>query len=143
RVAEVLERQRVLGEPRLTGEARDVAERDHEVVVLERALARAEARRGCHALLVEVDSVHGAGVEVRAWAEPPDRRDRVEEADAAGDDLGQHRLEHDVVVAADEPELDAATPDLALQKLLERQRRVDASEAAAEDKNASGPISHA
>src|SRR2546422_2795553 len=143
RVAEVLERQRVLGEPGLTREARYVAERDHGVVVLERALARAEARRRGHTLPVEIDLVHGARIEVRARAEAPDRRDRVEDSDTAGDHLGEHRLKDDVVVAADEPELDAAVPDLALQELLEGQRRVDAAEATAEDEDAGGPISHA
>src|SRR5256885_334518 len=132
----------VLGEPGLTREARDVAERDHEVVVLERALARAEARRRRHTLPVEIDLVHGTRVEVRARAEAPDRRDRVEDSDTAGDHLGEHRLEDDVVVAADEPELDAAVPDLALQELLEGQRRVDAAEATAEDEDADGSISH-
>src|SRR5437660_327940 len=142
RVAEVFERQRVLGEPGLTREARDVAERDHEVVVLERALARAEARRRRHTLPVEIDLVHGTRVEVRARAQAPDRRDRVEDPDTAGDHLGEHRLEDDVVVAADEPELDAAVPDLALQDLLEGQRRVDAAEATAEDEDADGSVSH-
>src|SRR3989441_10788173 len=49
--------------------------------------------------------------------------------------LRQHRLEDDVIVAADEPELDAAVPELALEKLLEGQRRIDAAEAAAEDED--------
>src|SRR2546430_8312726 len=94
-------------------------------------------------LPVGIDLVHGARVEVRARAEAPDRRDRVEDSDTAGDHLGEHRLKDDVVVAADEPELDAAVPDLALQELLEGQRRVDAAEATAEDEDADGSISHA
>src|SRR2546430_8274675 len=94
-------------------------------------------------LPVEIDLVHGARIEVRARAEAPDRRDRVEDSDTAGDHLGEHRLKDDVVVAADEPELDAVVPDLALQELLEGQRRVDAAEATAEDEDAGGPISHA
>src|SRR2546425_7459525 len=51
------------------------------------------------------------------------------------DHLRQHRLEDDVIVAADEPELDAAFAELALEKLLEGQRRIDAAETAAEDED--------
>src|SRR2546430_17051190 len=94
-------------------------------------------------LPVEIDLVHGARIEVRARAEAPDRRDRVEDSDTAGDHLGEHRLEDDVVVAADEPELDAAVPDLALQDLLEGQRRVDPPEATPEGEDADGPAGHA
>ncbi len=82
-------------------------------------------------------------VEVRARAEPPDRRDRVDDADAAGDYLWEHRLEDHVVVAVDEPELDAAASQFTPEELLERQRRVDAAEAAAKDEDSNGPVSHA
>src|SRR2546425_3849890 len=74
------------------------------VVVLERALARAEARGCGHPFPVELDLLHAARVEVRARAEAPDRRDRVEDPDTPRDHLRQHRLEDDVIVAADEPE---------------------------------------
>src|SRR5262249_27616406 len=64
------------------------------------------------------------------------RRDRVDDADAARNHLGQHRLEDDVVVPADEPELDLAAVELGSEKPLQRQRRVDAAEASAKHEDA-------
>ena len=139
RVAEILERQRVLGEAGLAGEARHVAEGDHEVVVLEEELLRAEARRRDHALAPEVDALDRPRVEVRARAQPPDRRDGVQDPDAPRDHLRQHRLEHDVVVAAHQPQLDLAARELGLEELLEGQGRVDTAEAAAQDQDPGRP----
>ena len=133
RVAEVLEGQRVLGEAGLAREARHVAERDDEVVVLERQRPRPEAGAHGDDLVLEVDRLHRACVEVRARAEPADRRNDVEDPDAPGDDLGEHGLEHEVVVLVDERDLDVR---VVLQELLEGDGGVDAAEASPEDQNA-------
>ena len=87
---------------------------------------------------LEVDALDGARVEVGPGAEPADRGDRVHDPDAARDHLGEHRLEDDVVVPADEPELHFAAVELTPEQLLERQRGVDAAEAATEDDDARG-----
>src|SRR5262245_39113255 len=89
--------------------------------------------------MIEIDRLDGARIEIGVRTEPANRCDRVEQADRAGDDLGQHRLEHEVVLAADQPELDVATSNVGLQKLLERQRCVDAAEAAAENEDPRWP----
>src|SRR5262249_40084536 len=73
----------------------------------------------------------------RGRAEPADRRDRVEEADAPRDDFRQHGLEDHVVLAADQPQLHHALAQLARQELLEGERGVHAAEAAAQDQDAS------
>src|SRR5207247_4816075 len=82
---------------------------------------------------VEVDPLDGAGVEMRLGAEPPNRGDRVEQADASRDHLRQHRLEGEVVLPAHERDLDVV---LAPEQLLERRGRVDPPEAPADDKHA-------
>ena len=56
---------------------------------------------------------NGAGDRVGDLGQPADRRDDVEHADAARDDLGQHGLEHDVVLAAHQAKLDLAAAVLA------------------------------
>jgi len=68
RVAQVLERKRVLGETLLSGEARDMAERDHQMVVCELELARADAGGQGDAPALEVDRLDRARVEIRARA---------------------------------------------------------------------------
>src|SRR6185295_3977748 len=46
------------------------------------------------------------------------------------------------VLAADQPQLHLAAADLPREQLLEGERRVDASEAAAEDEDARGLLAH-
>ena len=123
-VSEVFEGQRVLAQPRLTGEGGDVAEGDHEMVVLELELARAHAGGEGDAATREVDLLDSAGIEVRTRAETADGSDGVENADAPRHHLGQHGLEGQVVVPAHQRDLHLATAELALQGLLEVQRRV-------------------
>ena len=130
RVAQILEREGVLGEPGLAGEARHVAERDHQVVVVELELARAEARRGDNPPALQVDPLHRPRVEVRAGAQAPDRRDRIQKTDAAGDHLREHRLERQIVLLADQRDLGLSPVP---QKLLERDGGVDPAKAAADD----------
>ena len=73
RVAEVLERQRVLGEAGLPREAGHVAEGDDEVIVLERQRPRPEARAHGDDLVLQVDRLDRARIEVRARAQAADR----------------------------------------------------------------------
>lgn len=117
-VAQVFERQGVLAEARLAGEARDVAESDHEVVISELELARANARGEGDPAALQIDLLDGARVEIRPRAETADGRDGVEDADAAGDHLGEHGLEGQIVVLAHESDLDLATLELASEDPL-------------------------
>ena len=130
RVCEVLEGERVLGQPAQAAEIGHVAEREDEVVVLEDVVARQEARRERDRLRREVDLLHLADVHVRSRQEMRERAHHVGEPDAAGHDLGEHRLEDEVVLAIDERDLDVL---VLAEQLLERLRGVDAAEAAAED----------
>src|SRR5688500_10796160 len=106
------------------------------------ALAAAEAGGGRDRATLEIDRLDRPRVEVGVRAEPADRGDRVEGANAAGDHLREHRLEHHVVLASDQPQLHLAAPDLLPEELLERERGVDAPEAAAEDQDARGTLAH-
>ena len=122
------------GEAGLAREARHVAERDDEVVVLERRTGRGRNPELIVTILFLTSIASTvARVEVGPRAEPPDRRDDVEKADAAGDDFGEHGLEDEVVVLADQPDLDAG---ILLEELLELHGGVDAAEATAEDQDA-------
>ena len=136
RVAEVLERERVLGEAVLAGEAGHVAQRDDEMVEGQIPVLRAEPGGHRHAPTLEVDLLDRARVEVRGRAEPADRGDRVEEADAPRDHFRQHGLEDHVVLAADQPQLHRPLAQLAREALLEGERGVHAAEAAPQDQDA-------
>src|SRR5262249_27200427 len=135
-IAQVLEGQRVLRESRLAGKTRGIAERDDEMVAFELEPASAHAGGERNPPPIEVDRLDGPRVKVRAWAKPTDGRDRVEDPDASRYDFGQHGLEGQVVVPADQPDLDVAAAKLALQKLLQRERRVDAPKASTKDQDA-------
>ena len=56
--------------------------------------------------VVQVNTLHGAHVEGGAWAQIANRGHRVEEADIAGDHLGQHRLKDAIVLLMHEGNLD-------------------------------------
>ncbi len=129
-VAEVLERERVLGQAAQAAEVGDAAEGQHQVVEGNDVGMRPEAGAGDDDLLLEVDLLHVADVEVGARQEAPDGTDHVEDPDRPGDHLRQHGLEDEVVLLVDEDDLDV----LALaHRLLQLHRGVDAGEAAAQD----------
>ena len=110
------------------------------MVAFELELARAYTGGERDPPPVEVDRLDGPRVEVRARAEPANGRDRVEDADAPRHDFGQHGLESQVVVPADQPDLDLAAAELALEELLQRERRVDASKASTQNQDSRDPI---
>ena len=130
RVLQVLEGQRVLGQPAQATEVGDRAECEHQVVVAELVRVRQEARRGGDGPPLEVDRLHLADVQLGSWDELADGADQVGEPDGAGDDLGQHGLEDEVVLLADEHDLEVALPG---QQLLQAARGEDAAESAAQD----------
>ena len=133
RVLQVLERQRVLGEPAQAAEVGDVAEREHQVVEREHVRVRLEARRGRHSARSEIDPHHIAHVQFRARQEVLQRADQIREADRSADDLRQHRLEDEVVLLGDEDQFHVVART---EPLLERRGGEDAAETAAEDHDA-------
>src|SRR5438876_278367 len=136
-VAEVLEGQRVLLKPRLTGKARDVAERDDEMIVLQLVRSRPKTRAGRHDLVLEIDGLHLSAVEVGVRTEPANRGNGIQDSDAPRDDLREHGLKHQIVLLADQPDFDAG---IVLEKLFQRHRRVDAAEAASKDEHSRTPV---
>ena len=140
RVGQVLERHRVLGQAAQAAEIRDVAERDHQMVVGDRVRVRAEARAGHHHLARQVDRFDLAHVDVGARQQPAQRANRVGQADGSGDHLRQHRLEDEVVLLADERDLEVALPS---ECLLERLRGVNAGESAAQHQHSFPRCRHA
>src|SRR2546430_14655948 len=69
------------------------------MVVVEIALARSEPGRRSDTPTLDVDRLDRACKEVRTLAQAADRRDRIQAADAARDDLRQHRLGQGVLFA--------------------------------------------
>jgi hypothetical protein len=112
----------------------DVAERDDEVIVLERHGRGTEAGAEGDGAAVEVDRLDFAHDEVGARAEAADGRDDVGESDAAGDDFGEHGLVDPVVLAVDERDDGLA----GAEEALEGPGGVDAAEAPAKDDDAGG-----
>src|SRR5919109_745798 len=80
-IPEVLERQGVLGEPRLAPEARDVTDRNDKVIIFELVGPRTKAGAHRHGLAVKINRLRLPSVEVGVRAESADRRDCVEDSD--------------------------------------------------------------
>ena len=130
RVGQVLHGERVLGQ---AGEALEVhahAERDHELVVTQLDRQTAEALHHDHHLAGEVDA-HDLGLaDLHAAEQEPQRRHRVGGMDGGGRDLGQERLEHEIIIVVDELDVEPARA-LARQLLGGK----DAAETAAENED--------
>src|SRR5215470_8109159 len=77
--------------------------------------------------VVQVNTLHRAHVEGGAWAQIANRGHRVEEADIAGDHLGQHRLKDEIVLLIHEGNLDVGA---AVQRFVQCPDRVYAPESA-------------
>src|SRR5262249_4042909 len=131
-VAEVLERQRMLCQPRLAYEARHIADGDDEVIVLELIVARPHAGARGDGSVFEVNRLHFSCIDIRFRAQPTDRRNSVEDPDTPRDHFRQQWLEYQVVFLADQSDLDAR---VAFEELLERHGRVDATEATPDNEN--------
>ena len=103
RVADGLERQRVLGHARNEIEPGAIAERQHEMLVGKFPLA-GERRRRQH-LACRVDRDHATHDEAGAREHLPDRCDGLLGKDRCAERLGQHRVERRVALLADQYEL--------------------------------------
>ena len=130
RVGERLERERVLGQPRLTAKVGHGAERHDEAVVGDHRRAGQDAGAESNGARLDVDTLDLADVDPRRGEQPAKWSDGVDDAHAPGHDLSEHRLEDEVVLTVDDADLDGRTPSAQPLKL---QRSVDAAEAAAED----------
>ena len=130
RVLQVLERQGMLGEATQTAEVGDVPQRNDEVI--ERNLVRMwlEPRRGDDDALLQIDGLHLTDVHLGERQQSAEGAHQVGEPDRSRDDLGQHRLEDEVVLLRHEDDLVVA---FAAEELLEALRDVDATEPAAQD----------
>ena len=101
-----------------------------EMVEREHQGAGLKSRSQGDGLVFKVDRVDVPDVQLGAGQQPVKGADRVQHADTAGDDLGQHGLENEVVLLADEDDLHVVTP---AEPFLQGDGGVDASEPAAED----------
>jgi hypothetical protein len=131
-VPQVLERQGMFLESWNLSKTRGVAEGHDEMVIVQSRGLVVHPRGGDDRSSAKVDLLDFPGVQPHSRAEPPDRNDRVQNSDAAGDDLGKQRLEDEVVLAINEGDLDAwITPEAFAQGHC----RIDPPEAAAEDED--------
>ena len=102
RVAECPHTDRVLGHAGHRAEVGDAPERDHEGVVRDAEHFTALPAPHRDALVDRVDLVHIADLDVDPVQQPPQRDDHMRGLDRARDDVGQERLEDEVVVAVDQ-----------------------------------------
>ena len=72
----------MLAEPRLASEAGNVSDRDDEMIVFQLRGSWPKTSAGRHRLVLEIDGFDFPGIEIGSRAEPPDRRDRVQNPDA-------------------------------------------------------------
>ncbi len=124
RVADRLQRQRVLGEPGDQVEPRAIAEREHQV--LEGSVI-SPASVDAVSVLRRVDRATRPMTK-RVRQHLPDRGDDLLRKDRRAERLGQHRIERRVALLADQDELEAGR-----QPAVERARERGAGEAAADD----------
>src|SRR5438445_6108300 len=126
RVPQVLQRKRMLCDPGQVSEARHVAQRDDEVVVLDLTRPRTDTGGSEDAPALDVDLFDLASVKIRVWAQTSNRGDGVHEADAARNYFREHRLKDHVVLSVDQRELDGPTSDVMPEKLFQAQCRIHA-----------------
>ncbi len=112
RVAEVLHGERVLGQAWKTRQVDAHAERDDQLIIGKIDGNAPEALDHRHGLFVEVDA-HDLGLAHLGMAEQkPQRHHRIGGMDGGGSDLGQERLEHEIIVVVDQLDVErlAAEP---------------------------------
>ena len=126
--------QRVGLDPGNAEGGRGAAQRHHEPVVVDGPLGQV------HAPGVEIDALHAVATEAEAPVAPDvaDRLDDVARLHQRGRHLGQQRGEQQVVLVADQQQLDVAP---APQAPLEPPDHLHAAEAAPEDDDARHAIS--
>ena len=125
----------MLCKPGQVSRARDVAQSDDEVVVLELTRPRTEASGSEDAPALHVDLFDRAGVKIRVWAQTSNWDDRVHEADAARNHFREHRLKDHVVLSVDQRELDGPTSEVIPEEPFQGQCRVHPTEAAAQNED--------
>src|SRR5437867_11309699 len=119
----------MLCKPGQVSRARDVAQSDDEVVVLELTRPRTEASGSEDAPALHVDLFDRASVKIRVWAQTSNWDDRVHEADDARNHLREHRLKEHVVLSVDQCELDGPTSEVIPEEPFLGQFRVHHTEA--------------
>src|SRR5437667_12535731 len=83
RIAKILERNRVLGQTAQAAKIRDIAERQHQMIVMNYVWLRAQSGGGSNSLVLKVNRFHLAHVQVGVWQQAPDRANSIEHTDAA------------------------------------------------------------
>jgi hypothetical protein len=106
-VAQRPDAHRVFCHPGNRGQIGHAAHRDDQRVVLDRAQRATQATPEADALVDDVDRLDGPDLDLAVRQHPAKRHDHVGRLDRPGDDVGEQRLEDEVVVAADEQDLDA------------------------------------
>ena len=96
----------MLGKTAHAPEVGHVSDREHQVVKGDLVRVRMETGTGAHQALVEINSQHLPHMHLGPRDKLPHGAHGVRETDGSRDDLGQHRLKGEVVVLADEHDLE-------------------------------------
>src|SRR5215469_8423393 len=106
-VSQILERQGMLRKSWLAGEARYVSNSNHKMVIFQLRCLWPEPSTGRDGLVLQIDGFDFPGVEIGFRTESANWRDSVQDSDTSGNHLGQHRLEDQVVLLADQSHFDS------------------------------------
>src|SRR2546430_11009105 len=99
---------------------------------MDKAWVLPESWLGCYRLLLRVDGLKVAYMQICSPQHPPNRTDRVKNADVSRDHFGEHRLEDEIVFFVDKCDIKVVA---FAECLLQVQRRIDAPKTSAENHN--------
>src|SRR5216117_1332724 len=91
-----------------------------------------ESWRGCYRLLLRVDGLNVAYMQICSLQHPPNRTDRVKNANVSRDHFGEHRLEDEIVFFVNKCDIKVVA---FAECLLQVQRCIDNPKTSAENHN--------
>ena len=138
RVAQGPDADGVLGHAGHRAKVGDASQRDHELVVRDDHGVAPGSSAHVDLALVGVDQFDDAHLDLNAGQHPAQRHDHMRRLDRGREDVSQQRLEHEIVVAVEEDDLDLVVA--LLGQLRELLRSAHTSKTAAHHDDAPGQV---
>src|SRR5215468_3925944 len=112
----------------LAGKARDVSDSNHKMVIFQLRCLRPEPGIGRYRLVLQIDGLDFSRIEIGFRTEPANGRDGIQDPDTSRNHLGQHRLEDEVVLLADQSHFDSG---IRFKEFFQRDSGINSPETAA------------
>src|SRR6516164_7711059 len=138
RIRQRPKRHCVFNQTRHAVKVRDIAQRDHQMIVFELELAGTETGADGYDLSFQIYVLDLPHDQVAARAKAPNWRNDIGQADRPGDHFRQHRLVDPIVLAIDQGDGSL----VGAEELRQVARGVNAREAAAEDQDLLWAFAH-